>query len=596
MSLLERTRQEKGLLKIGFDWVMFNLAIVRDWTPVRLPFIRHPGEKHPKTKPEAEYGIDMSFLLPGKDTLVILVLKDEPLTYSNWTKHNFDSDIRMAAFPDLSQPEFAQVKHVQIILAYNKDEDATGVQAYTNLINGLGSQIAHNVVRDFDRWNLTRITELVEEHLVTPDLLPQNLSGLLHYICSQISDFEYESTEWANQLAPNWTHFLEVALSEPLDERKIQLIPVALFILHRFKKNSRSAEAGWISLIESAMLALWKRFPTLKKPQLRQLIEVQWISLYLEQLEQYFVRNQAFFTVKHGFQHSKDSAFALSAIADAVVAFWHIGRLGIYTLGSLELLDPTSKAHQEIRTQLATRSAKMLQECLQKNPAALRPLIDLHHIELFLVWYVLLVSGQTDVCYLWLSELEGRLLVRRAGNLSLPFIESRNRLDLVVERAATNTKPPDYSDSSSYLILMILELCFSLPSTQRDELIHRYVRRLIKGIGDDGKQMNQQTIDLVGWAPPDNWLQRILEECVVDGTGITLTAFDTDTVSRESAVKAIEEHVARSRERFPFSVPNDLPKAALVLACIRHHSPLPSEFWRSAVFPTPTTPSHSPSA
>jgi hypothetical protein len=139
MSLLERTRQEKGSLKIGFDWVMFNLAIVRDWTPVRLPFIRQSEGKGPKTKPEAEYGIDMSFLLPDKDTLVILVLKDEALTYSNWTKHNFDSDIRMAAFPDLSQPEFAQVKLVQIILAYNKDEDATGVQAYTNLINGLGA-------------------------------------------------------------------------------------------------------------------------------------------------------------------------------------------------------------------------------------------------------------------------------------------------------------------------------------------------------------------------------------------------------------------------------------------------------------------------
>ncbi|ULA70126.1 MAG: hypothetical protein LZF62_480327 [Nitrospira sp.] len=588
MSLLERTRQEKGSLKIGFDWVMFNLAIARDWTPVRLPFIRQSEGGAPKTKPEAEYGIDMSFLLPNKDTLVILVLKDEALTYSNWTGHNFDSDIRMAAFPDLSRPELAQVKLVQIILAYNKDEDDAGVKAYTNLINGLGYEFANNITREFHRWNLTKITGLVEEHLMTPDLLPQNLSGLLHYICSQISDFEYESSEWANQLAPNWAHFLDVALSEPLDERKIRLVPVALFILHRFKKNSRSAEAGWITLIETAMLMFWKRFATTQKPQLKQLIEALWITLYLGQLEQYFVRNHAIFTVEHGFQHSKDSAFALSAIADAVVAFWYIGRLGIYTLGSLELLDATSKEHQEIRTQLATRSAEVLQECLQKNPAALRPLIDLHHIELFLAWYMLWVSGQMDACYLWLSALEGRLLVRKAGNLSLPFIESRNRLDLVVEHAATNVRPPDYSDRSSYLLLMILELCFSLPTTQRDELIYRYVQRLIKGIGDDGKHLEQQSIDLVGWAPPRNWINRIFGESVSDGTGITLTAFDSDTISTENSVRAIQEHVARSRVKFPFSIPDDLPKAALVLACIRHRSPLPSEFWRSAVFPVET--------
>lgn len=585
MSLLERTRQEKGSLKIGFDWVMFNLAIARDWTPVRLPFIRQSEGKAPKTKPEAEFGIDMSFLLPSKDTLVILVLKDEALTYSNWTGHNFDSDIRMAAFPGLSRPELAQVKLVQIILAYNKDEDEAGVQAYTNLIAGLGPKIADNITREFQRWNLTKITELVEEHLMTPDLLPQNLSGLLHYICSQISDFEYESSEWATQLAPNWTHFLEVSLTEPLDERKIRLIPVALFVLHRFMKNSRSAEAGWISLIETAMLALWKRFPTLQKPQLRHLIESQWVSLYLEQLDQYFVRNQACFMVEHGFQHSRDSAFALSAVADAVIAYWHIARLGIFTLGSLELLDSTSKDHQEIKARLAARSAGVLQECLQKNPAALRPLIDLHHIELFLVWYMLWVSGQTSVCYHWLSELEGRLLVRRAGNSSLPFIESRNRLDLVAEYAAGKAKPPDYRDKSSYLLLMLLELSFSLPDTERNELLYRYVRRLIKGIGDDGKQMECQPLDLVGWAPPEDWLKRILGESVVDGIGITLTAFDSDTISEENSVKAVKEHVTKSREKFPFSMPDDLPKAALVLACIRHRSPLPSEFWRCVVFP-----------
>jgi hypothetical protein len=589
MSLLERTRQEKGSLKIGFDWVMFNLAIARDWTPVRLPFIRQSEGGAPRTKPEAEYGIDMSFLLPSKDTLVILVLKDEALTYSNWTGHNFDSDIRMAAFPDMSQPELVEVKLVQIILAYNKDEDKAGVQAYTNLINGLGSEIANNITREFHRWNLTKITELVEDHLMTPDLLPQNLSGLLNYICSQISDFEYESSEWATQLAPNWTHFLEVALSEPLDERKIRLIPVALFVLHGFKKNSRSAEAGWISLIETAMLAFWKRVATLQKPQLKQLIKALWVSLYLEQLEQYFVRNQMIFRVEHGFQHSKDSAFALSSIGDAVVAFWHIGRLGIFTLGSLEILDGTLKEDQEIRSELATRSGGLLQECLQKNPAVQRPLIDLHHIELFLVWYMLRVSGQTNASYLWLTELESRLLVRRAGNPGMPFIESRNRLDLVAEHAATNKRPPDYSDRSSYLLLMLLELCFSLPGTQRDELICRYVRRLIKGIGDDGKKLAQQPLDLVGWAPPENWSQRILGEGVVDGTGITLTAFDSDVISGERSVRAIEEHVLRSREKFPFSIPDDLPNAALILACIRHRSPLPPEFWRSAIFPVVTT-------
>lgn len=593
MSLLERTRQEKGTLKIGFDWVMYNLAIARDWTPVRLPFIRQFDGESPKTKVEPEYGIDMSFVLPNKDTLVILVLKDETLTYSNWTTHKFDSDLRMAASPDLSRSEFDQIKLVRIILAYNKDEDDAGIKAFTLLTKNLGPKIRNGIVLEFDRWNLTKITELVEEHLMTPDLLPQKLAGLLHYMCSQIADFEYESSEWSNQLAPNWKNFLEVALSEPLDERKLRLVPVALFILHRFMKKSRSAEAGWISLIETAMLLFWKKSLSLKKRQLKQLIETIWISLYLQQLEQYLVRNQALFIVEHGFQYTDSPAFALSAVADANIAFWHIGRLGILTLGSLELLNSSTQDGQEAMDQIASRSADWVVACLRKNPAANRPLIDLHHIELFLVWYMMWVRGRMRECYLWLCELEKRLLVRRTGLAHLPFIESRNRLDLVAEHAAKKSKPPDYSDKSSYLLLMILELCFSLPLQERTQLIFRYVRRLVKGLGDDGETLGDNKIDIVGWAPPTKWSERVLGETVTDGTAITLMDFDSDMLSEMSWVKAVEEQVTKSREKFPFNIPNDIPKAALILGCIRHRSPLPSEFWRSVIFPLETNPSTS---
>jgi hypothetical protein len=584
MSLLERTRQEKGSLKIGFDWVMYNLAIARDWTPVRLPFFRQFDGAAPKTKVEPEYGIDMSFVLPSRDTLVILVLKDEPLTYSNWVPHKFDSDLRLAASPDLSRSEFDQIKLVRIILVYNKDEDEAGIKAFTHLTNTLGAKIRNGIDLEFDRWNLTRITDLVEEHLMTPDLLPQKLAGLLHYICSQIADFEYETSEWSNQLAPNWKHFLEVALSEPLDERKLRLIPVAIFILHRFMKKSRSGEAGWISLIETAMLLFWKKSITLEKRQLKQLIKTIWVSLYLQQLEQYLVRNQALFIVEHGFQHGNSPAFALNAIADANIAFWHIGRLGILTLGYLELLNSRTKDGQEAMEQIVSRSADWLTECLQKNPASNRPLIDLHHIELFLVWYMLWASGRMTECYLWLSELENRLLVRRTGFAHLPFIESRNRMDLVAEHAAKKKRPTDYSDKSSYLLLMILELCFSLPAQEKNKLIFRYFRRLVKGIGDDGEILEGNEIDLVGWAPPANWAERIFGETVTDGTAITFTALDSDQISEEICAKTIEEHVKQTRGKFPFNIPDDIPKAALVLGCIRHRSPLPSEFWRSAVF------------
>ena len=39
-SLGERTRDEKRGTKLGFDWIIYNLALAEDWSPHRLPFLR----------------------------------------------------------------------------------------------------------------------------------------------------------------------------------------------------------------------------------------------------------------------------------------------------------------------------------------------------------------------------------------------------------------------------------------------------------------------------------------------------------------------------------------------------------------------------
>src|SRR4051794_1048834 len=84
-SLAERTRAEKASTKFGFDWIIYNLALAENLTPYRFPFIRSGANAISKTKTEAEFGIDSSFLSPDRKTLTIFVLKDEVLSNSNWT-------------------------------------------------------------------------------------------------------------------------------------------------------------------------------------------------------------------------------------------------------------------------------------------------------------------------------------------------------------------------------------------------------------------------------------------------------------------------------------------------------------------------------
>lgn len=588
-SLFERTRAEKSTIKVGFDWLIYQIAIAKDWSPVRLPFFRQAGNVSAKTKTEAEFGVDLSFLLPSKQDLYIFVLKDEVLNNKNWTKHDFDRDIRMAAAPDLNLQGLESVNSVKVVLAYNKDEENNGIKAYNNLIASLPGKIYDNISLSFERWNLTRIVEEVEAHIFSPDLLPQHLSGQFRYICSQIGDFDYGTEEWEHQLIPNWLNFLNVALQSPIDERKIRLIPVALMIINHYRKDSPNSYPGWIDIIEWAMLSIWQCYrdlsDTKNQIEMKMIITKIWLQFYIYELENYFLANETIFSTKHGFSTGKHGLM-ITAINDAYLAYWHIGRLGILTLAPQEFKTNEGSEYEDFVSKIVNRSSDWLIECLHNNPASLRPLIDLNHIELFLIWLILWQSGREKDIIEWLTELESRLLIRRVKkNFPIPFIESRSRIDLVAEFVATNRRPQEYSDSSSYLLLMILELCFSLnDNIARDQLITRYYNRVINGLGDDGKPIKENQIDLIGWVPPEDWPERILKESVLDGIAITTGNFETMTKERKPLSEKIIDFVNKVKNKYPKVVRLDIPRSVYILACIKHRSPLPAEFWRGTIF------------
>jgi len=592
-SLLERTRVEKGALKIGFDWLIYQLAFAKGWMPVKLPFFRKPDKKVAKAKSEAEFGIDASFLLPSKTELYIFVLKDEILNNKNWTKHNFDSDLRMAATTDVKQRGLDFVKSVKIILAYNKDDDENGIRLYQQCVKSLGTKIGDDISLFFDRWNLDKIAEEVLSHL-TPDLLPQYVSGIFRYVCSLVGDFEYGTAEWDRLVIPKWRNFLNLALEPPIDERKLRLIPVALFIIRHYQKDTPNSYPAWIDLIEWAMLALWacyRKLPKRGNKKLKKLIVHIWLNFYIIELEKYFLSVESVLITQHAFSVNRmGPGFGVAPVNDAYLAYWHIGRLGILTLApqDFQIQKPKegAKQYDDFIKGLVERSANWVVKCLHSNPAASRPLLDLNHIELFLIWAILYQAGRIQDIYEWLSELEGRLLMRRAKmNIPIPFIEANSRMDLVAEYAATRKRPYNYSDNSSYLLLMLLELCFSLPDDQRDELLKRYMNRIVKGKGDDGKSFEEGEIDLQSWVPPEDWAGRILEGPVWDGIAITTGNFENLKEKATLLSKRIRQSVNETRQKHSWKIPDRTPLAVCILACIKHHSPLPPEFWRGTVFP-----------
>ncbi|MHB9012417.1 MAG: hypothetical protein ACYC49_09390 [Ignavibacteriaceae bacterium] len=586
LSLKERTRNEKKGLQLGFDWIIYNLGIAKNWIPTNLPFFRSISDKDFITKTGAQFGIDMAFLAGNE--LIIFVLKDEELNNKNWIKNNFDSDLRMASTPELTSYN-NKIEKIKIILAYNKDEDDNGVQLYNNLISALPKKIYEDKEINYERWNLSKIVEQVNDNLITPDLLPQHLSALLNYICGQVNDLEYGSEEWENILLPNWKNFLNILLSDNIDEKKLRLIPVSLYIIYNYKKDAPSSYSGWIDLIEWALLAVWNLWNDIQDPSLKQLILLElWHSFYLAELEIYLLANQELFNTEHGIS-TRVGIGNLGALNDAYLAYWLIGRIGILHFGMQELLPPEERPNSELFGKLVERSNNWINNLLRNNPAAYRPLIDLHHIELYLIWLIIYQSDNKKFLKEWFYTLEARLMVRRIGMPSLPFIEGRNRYELVAEYAATHStlqkKPEDFVDMSSYLLLMIIELTFSLNEDDREELLEKYYNHLVLGHWDDGKPFYEkiEEIDLQSWVPPDDWTKRIFKSPVTDGIAESTQNFHFPEEGKLS--DKIKSFINNSTKQFPDKMEISVPLSSLILACIKNKSPLPPLFWRGTIFP-----------
>lgn len=590
-SLGERTRVEKTSTKFGFDWVVYNLALADDLIPYRLPFFRAGPTEVSKTKTEAEFGIDASFLSRDRKMLTIFVLKDEALSNATWTANDFDGDLRRASAPDLTPSEFRDLQKVKVVLAYNKDEDQTGIRLYDNLVRSLPPTIGEGVQLSFERWNLTVLADKVNEKLLTPSLLPQPFFSLFSYICSQFGDFSHGSDEWANQLVPNWRRFLQDLLKDQADERTLRLIPVALLILREHGSTNPTSETGWLDLAEWAMLTAWQVHQKTHNNSVKGAIYEMSLKLYLVEVERYYGAHAGELATEHSLEIGHAGNY-LDPLVAAMAAFWHIGRIGLLALSFSELLPRTDQQQKQLRVAAMQKVANWLVGLLNANPAANRPLIDLHHIELYLIWKTLRQVKRVRDIAGWLHALHDYLMMRRAGAVPLPFVEGGNSIELVFEQVATGKRPPEFCDGSSVLLLCILELCFSLEGDERDELISKYYDQLVLGLTTDGGKIGKcEPIDLMAWMPPHDWVEKVLVQSLADaGESQTLETFESALVSGGAVLaNRIKSFVDQSRSAKKTKFPDDLPVAAMILGCLKHRSPLPPEIWRLSVFgPSPS--------
>ena len=585
LSLRERTREEKSGVKWGIDWVIYNLGQAIYGKPIRLPFLRQGGATTAKSKTEAEFGIDAAFLSTDRSCLAIFVLKDEQLTNKTWVENGFFEDLSKAIMPDLDAEGLEAVTEVEVILAYNRDEEANGVTLWERFVANAPPTLAGRATLSLSRWNLSELVDRRLRHLLTPALVPQKFFGQLNYLCAQVADFPHGSDQWEQQLVPGWKRFVDDVLAQDNGMRGVSLVPVALIILRQHGANNESLETGWIDLIEWAAIALWRRFSESEDLRTRAFIYLFWGNFYLSELRRFYQIHIDALAVENAIDQLAHGSM-VGVVAASATAYWHIGRLGILSVGLGESLLAETPEEKRQRRDSLVETANWMIRLFNGNQATLRPLLDIHHIELTLLMLALSHTNRLRDLGLILPELVQRLYLRRLEIGEIPFLDGYNSLENVFEQVAKSNEEKLITTQSSYFVMVLLEICCLLDDHTRDRLVPLVHRRLVLGAADTGPQRELKPLHLMSWLPPDDWDVKVLRGPVDDGQIVSRGPLaDSPDAGAAELVAEMKDFVRKMRVAAKFPAEFKVPLAPLILASIRHASPLPPELWRCSAFP-----------
>jgi hypothetical protein len=592
-SLREETRQEKTGKKYGFDHIVLKLAEADNLVPLRMAYFREGPEELPKPKKEPEHGVDLKVISRDGKVLTVFVLKGVKLTYKNWTAHKFDEDLRRASAQDLRAEELSLVETVKIILVYNQDDDAAGIEAYNKLVGGLPDHLKGGVSVQYERWNLTILTEKVLEKLISsPALVPENFFKPFSYICWQVGDFTHGSEHWQTVLIPDWKEFLKSLLSERAGEREVGLVSVVLIILRSHGRDHPSWETGWIEMVEWAVLEVWNAASRFDDEKGRGAAFELWITFYINSLEDYYDKNGHLLAVEDSLSIGGGNEFA--EIVGSFQAFWHLGRLGILALGFEEVLrsmdgDPEQSDWVEKVRGALIKTIDWIIGMLNANVAGKRPMLDCHHIQLFLLWRVLWYACREDEFLAVAAHLHELLVIRRFGLGGVRLIDQSNSWESVLEFVATETAPSEAFGKSSYLLQMLIEILVGTSAEGGKQLAHAFHLHLIEGKGDDGETLKfPERVEPMSWIPSEDFVRRMFEGTAPSSGECVSISYHFDNQAAdpvEAFAEEVRRFVSETRSVSPKIEAERVPLGVFMLACLRHDSPVPPEMWRMACFP-----------
>jgi len=276
-------------------------------------------------------------------------------------------------------------------------------------------------------------------------------------------------------------------------------------------------------------------------------------ALYARQLEDYLAdlravrdRLEPALYLEHG--------LALGGMQEIVEyplrTFEVLGWLALHVLVALHLGE----------TEEAERTCDLIALTINRNPAAARPLLDNHGIEIGLVALAFAYCERQGEAARYASHVLQNLQLRK--QLGRPLPELYNNVGAVLEEAASGTRPVEFEDSSSTLIPLLLEL-----------LLWDGDERALRSFAGAFKGVNLQT-----WYPPPDYAPAVFSQELRGGfaeTGLEVPP------EREAFVALVRDRLVRFEQDLPVDAFSDRVSGIALFVASRYlRTPMFPSVWR----------------
>lgn len=358
-------------------------------------------------------------------------------------------EMKYGEYFDASVFEFNSLPK-KYILVHNGTIKPNAVPVLNGIVNELFAE------GEFERWDIYELTAqfstfLFGEYLLTDKENIRLLKTTLVLLDSPNYDFKEFKDLVARLLS------VEIKVNSRAFQKLFATLNLLSFIIFHYSKECNNLEPAKIGMSEIVLKTWWwilkNKLQTSKAAvkQFDKLLYTQYLVL-----KSYFEKTLDIASHNHGLFFEKGGAY--EDYAYSMRCFDYISYLVYFFSIERHFLKSTEKQNDE---SLQKRQILTIRKIIDANSGSTRPLLDRHSRPILLVFMFVFNSEFRSVDdEVWLNNyicscFDSLLLIHRSRG-HLP--EFNDNDDLLVEYMSTSKRPDGYEDSSSMLIMILLEL------------------------------------------------------------------------------------------------------------------------------------------